>query len=289
MRVAVRVTVGLLVISACVGVSPTGANADGLDHATTDVTATRTSEGNTHVRASQQLGEAGAPVRSSGGTISCTYIDVGEELDPHGYGGVNGQLAGFVPASELVEGWWYYVACSYDGMPGEGRFFQYEPGQLPIDTGALAAEAAATLTIAYPTPHTSPARHQRQLVGLPTWLWIDTDGFDAASATASIPGLSVTATATPTSITWDLGDGTDPVTCTDAGTPYDPNRPDDAQTTDCSHTYQHHGTHTATVTTTWTTTWSATNGESGTLPGTTRTTSFELDVIQRQAVIVDGP
>lgn len=236
-----------------------------------------------------QLGSAGAPVRSTGGTVSCSYIDVGTELDSFGYSGLDGQLAGFTPATELVEGQWYYVACTINGTPRAGRFFQYTPGEAPIDARLLALEAVDTLTIAFPSPSTSPPADFQQLVGLRTWMWIDEVGFEPISATASIPGLSVTATASPTQVVWDMGDGSEAVVCDSPGTPYDTALADDQQSTDCSHLFQVAGDYTAHATVTWTTEWSATNGAGGTLPGIERSTTFGLDVIERQAVIIENP
>jgi hypothetical protein len=104
------------------------------------------------------------------------------------------------------------------------------------------------------------------------------------SATASIPGLAATVTAQPTQTVWDMGDGTT-VSCSGPGTPYDPQRPDADQSTDCAHVYQHDGTYTVTATIVWTVSWSATNGAGGSLGTVQRSTQFTLSVEQRQAVI----
>jgi hypothetical protein len=42
-----------------------------------------------------------------------------------------------------------------------------------------------------------------ELMFLPTWLWL-AGGWAPTSATATVPGFSVTATATPTSVTWSM-------------------------------------------------------------------------------------
>ena len=69
------------------------------------------------------------------------------------------------------------------------------------------------------------------------------------------------------------------------GTPYDPNKPDDAQSTDCGHTYQHDGGRTVLTTIEWTVSWTSTDGTGGTLPSVRRSTQFPVTVEQRQAVI----
>lgn len=257
--------------------------ADSLDQRS-DVTPT---DDGADVRA-LELGRPGVPTRSSGGTVSCSYVEVGEALDPSGYGGHDGLLAGFAVAGELVEGWWYFAACSVDGQPQSPRLFRYVPGDLPIDARVLAAEAVDTLVVAYPEPHASPPLDFQQLVGLRTWLWITPAGFEPVTATASIPGLAVTATATPSGVVWDLGDGAEPVTCAGPGVPHDPTRAETAPS-DCSHVYQDAGSYAAEVTVGWTIEWSASNGDGGTLPGVERTTTFPVEVIERQAVVVDNP
>lgn len=40
---------------------------------------------------------------------------------------------------------------------------------------------------------------------------------------------------------------------------------------------------------TWSLEWSATNGDGGAFPAVSRSTAFDLHVIERQAVIVDDP
>lgn len=55
-------------------------------------------------------------------------------------------------------------------------------------------------------------------VGVPIWLW--TQPWEPKSSTVSIDGVSITATARISSITWDLGDGRD-VVCSTPGTPFD--------------------------------------------------------------------
>ena len=56
-------------------------------------------------------------------------------------------------------------------------------------------------------PTTSP-----QLVNVSTWLWLDPATWKPYTATASIAGVSATATATPQKVVWNIGDG-NTVTC----------------------------------------------------------------------------
>jgi hypothetical protein len=161
------------------------------------------------------------------------------------------------------------------------------PVALPPSVEVIAREVYAEVPLASPEPHTSPPAGSPQLVGLPTWLWLDGSSWATFDASASVAGVTVTVVATPVSARWDMGDGTT-VTCTGPGTAW---TGDTSARTDCSHTYRYvsddqpGGRYQASVTLTWSVTWSASTGESGTLPAASRTSGFDLDVRQRQAVI----
>ena len=148
-------------------------------------------------------------------------------------------------------------------------------------TSDLAGAARSELQLPLPDVSTSPPRASRQLDGVPVWFWMD--HADPVSATASIPGLSATLTATPASSRYTISDGATLV-CPDLGTPYDAALPSAAQHSDCTHTFDDRGTFTVTATVDWALSWVATDGESGTLPAVAKTTTFDLDVDEGQAV-----
>ncbi|MEU7894245.1 hypothetical protein AB0B45_15455 [Nonomuraea sp. NPDC049152] len=111
-------------------------------------------------------------------------------------------------------------------------------------------------------------------------------------STATAGGITATATATPTLVTWNMGDETT-VTCKGPGTPFRHGR-DDArkESPTCGHTYVKSSAtnpsakYPVTATITWAITWSAA-GESGTFPPlvTTSTTSFR--VAESQAIVTN--
>ncbi|EZP59440.1 hypothetical protein [Micrococcus luteus] len=108
-------------------------------------------------------------------------------------------------------------------------------------------------------------------VGLPAWMWVKNTDDPAAwgpyTATESVDGLEVTATATPLFVTWDMGDGTQ-VVCEGPGTPYERSFGKKESPT-CGHTYMEMGNYTVTAITTWSVEWSA-GGESGVIETLTR-------------------
>lgn len=218
--------------------------------------------------------------RPRGGRLSCTL---------HEFVGVIGQgvvgIGVLVEAAEtLQEDWYYWLVCR--DAAGEVVFerpFRYQVGVNVITPQELAQRATEELAIRWPEPRTSPSIAIDQLVGIDTWMWIDPAAWQPITATAAIPGMSVSATATPRHVTWDMGDGTT-VVCDGPGTPFDDDRPEADQSTDCSHVYQDRGLYTASATVTWSVTWSASDGGSGSLADVTRTTQFPMRVAERQAV-----
>ena len=71
-------------------------------------------------------------------------------------------------------------------------------------------------------------------VGIPTWLWLQGPWAAVTSPPAAVAGESVTATASPTSVSWSMGDGHS-TTCNGPGAAYssaDPSNPP------CGYTYR---------------------------------------------------
>ncbi len=100
------------------------------------------------------------------------------------------------------------------GGPGGGT-----PVPLPVVAAQLGAQAAANLRLPKLGIVTSPPVAARQLVSVPTWMWVTTASWSSQSATAAVPGFSVTAVATPQVARWGMGDGV-AVTCRGPGTPW---------------------------------------------------------------------
>jgi hypothetical protein len=161
-------------------------------------------------------------------------------------------------------GSWYEGTCSLTGVISN-------PGLLPapVDVARL---ARARLDLPKPALAANPAG--TQLVNLPTWLWL-TRGWETVTATASVPGVAVTATARPSSLTWAMGDGAI-VTCSGPGIPFRIDADPRSSSPDC-------GTYAVTVTVHWSVTWAGA-GESGTFPEMTTTSSTSFHVAESQAL-----
>jgi hypothetical protein len=254
--------------------------------------ATQDAQGNPTVVAVSELDRPAQPGSRATGVVNCTWFEPSESSQFDTTKALPGPPV--PPGSALANDHIYYRSCENgDGEVVFRGWTRWTAAAIQVLAADLAYEASRELPLPHPRPAMSPAIGSDQLVGLSTWLWLEPGSWATLDATASVPGLSATATATPTRVRWDMGDGT-VVTCDGPGVAYDPTRDDDAQSTDCKHTYQHvsagepSGAYAATVAVDWAITWSATNGQGGTLPGTSRGTSFAVPVAERQAVVCYG-
>ena len=159
------------------------------------------------------------------------------------------------------------------------------PGSVPPPV-VLAEQARNELTLPAPRIELSPAG--QQLVNLATWLWIAPMDYSTQSATAAVPGESVTATATAQSVSWSLGDGTR-LTCMGPGTAYTTGDDPASASPTCGHTYrsssagQPAGAFAVTATVHWTVAWAGA-GQAGTFPELTTTATVQVPVAESQAL-----
>jgi len=154
----------------------------------------------------------------------------------------------------------------------------------------LAARAIKALPMRPAQIGISPNPAGVGLVGLPVWMWtaVTPQTWGPITATASVPGLSVTARAQATKITWDMGDHHS-VTCANPGTPYDKAKHGASKSPTCgydryeeSSRTQPGGRYTITATTTWHVDWWVVGGGATGSETVTReaTTSIRIDELQ---------
>ena len=212
---------------------------------------------------------------SNGGSDSCTYTPQ-PNLSSTTAAALGGQPGG--------SGAWYLKSCG-NASNGLGTFVWLATPPA-VSPEVLARQARSRLDLPPVVVQVNPAG--TALVNVPTWLFLG-GGWQPQSATASVPGVSVTATAAPTVAVWDLGDGAT-VTCRGPGTPWRPGMDAWAASPDCGHTFRVPSigrpgeVYRITVTVSWSVTWAG-GGQSGTIPGLTSTGSTTLRVAESQTVI----
>ena len=203
------------------------------------------------------------------------------------------------PATDPVWGGHYPDGAIYESTcPGgvaTGGGWSWRPtappgyGGGPGTAAQLAAEAIARLQLSGPDIGFAPDPSRVGLVGLPVWMWtrVTRATWGPATATASLPGLSVTATARAEKIVWSMGDGHE-VTCLGPGTPYNESSGRTTSPT-CGYAYPHSSAgepghaFTVTATTTWAITWQGSGGRGGTTQ--TRTSSVQVRIGEMQVLV----
>jgi hypothetical protein len=159
----------------------------------------------------------------------------------------------------------------------------------PATLAALLRRAVSQLHIPQPVLAASPALTAPQVVRVPVWWWLQPGSWAAQSATASLPGIAITATATPSTVSWDAGDGTT-TGCDGPGTPWTAAYPPSAPSPTCGHVYASasrtapDGRFMVSASITWTITWAGA-GMTGTEPSVTTTASAGVTVTELRAVI----
>jgi len=188
---------------------------------------------------------------------------------------------------EQRPGQWAHQYCG-----GEWVDFVFLPDAAPVDPRVIAQAVFARIRPDPPKLRVNPDIESPQLVNLDTWLWVDPASWQPISDGDSAGLVSVTVTAEPKELRFNMGDGKS-VVCDYPGTPYDPSRPAAEQSTECFHTYRHSSAdqpdqrYTVTVTMVYTASWSSSGavvdgGDLGTLESDA---TVRLRVAEGQAIV----
>lgn len=190
------------------------------------------------------------------------------------------------PAEAESQGAPYQRTCPGD-PPGSQRPVVWLPDSEAPGLAQLAQIAVSRLAPPAPQIEVSPPPPAPQLVMLPMWLWVDESTWEPRSATAGVPGVSVTATATPTQVRWLTGDG-GTRTCDGPGQPWQAGTDPKAESPTCGYTYatpstgQPDGVYELRATVTWRVSWSG-GGASGTVDPLSTTSTTPVRVAESLA------
>ncbi|MEU3343159.1 ATP/GTP-binding protein [Streptomyces sp. NPDC006668] len=140
------------------------------------------------------------------------------------------------------------------------------PAQPAVDPETVARQAVASMKLVGPDI-ASPRHTGHYVVGMPMWTWVHQGPTTYGPNTAG--GVTVTATARVSSVSWTMGDGGTPVVCPGPSTRYQSSM-GLADSPDCGYRYtrpsasqpghRYTATSTSTSTSTWTITWQVQNG-----------------------------
>ena len=189
-------------------------------------------------------------------------------------------------------GGWYTKTCTRHGQAGNESLSHdvWRPGayggQPAASPQQVAQMAVRRLDLPKPIMRTNPPAGVRDLVGVPVWWWVA--AWPTRTATASVPGVSVTAIAHPVQVAWVAGDG-GRVVCTGPGTRWRSGTNPTAASPDCGHVFrrsshqQPGGRFRVTATMRWQVVWSGAH-QSGTITGLSTSDSTSVRVVEAQAV-----
>jgi hypothetical protein len=164
----------------------------------------------------------------------------------------------------------------------------------PVDLATLAFDEVKRRLPA-PTPGFAPPSTDA-VVQVGTWFWTAPGTWSPVSATAYVPGLSATVTATPTRLRFSPGDGsfgTGDVVCNGPGQAWTTADGDDA-VSPCQYTYRHSsalassGRWAASLAIDWAVRFTSSAGASRSLGSLTTTRQVPMRVGEIQAIVTKG-
>ncbi len=176
----------------------------------------------------------------------------------------------------------------------------YNGGPAPPTAAQLAQSAYGQLSLPDPVPSRYPTGSLKDgrpytIVQTHMWFWSDPSVWKPLSKTVCAGALCATATARPSSLSFDPGNGDQPVSCAGPGTawvrpaggswvPTPQPQGCDYQYTTSTYGYPN-GELTAAYTITWGVRWTGTNGTSGTLNPLATTVNSTFAVAELQSVV----
>jgi hypothetical protein len=203
--------------------------------------------------------------------------------DPRWTGHINGSIWACVREQGYDQG--RHLVTKWVWLPGR-------PDTVVTDPLTLAYEAIAKMQLAAPQIGTAPPPGAIGLVNMPVWMWVtkSENTWGPIIRNASVPGLSVTATAKVKAMNWTMGDG-QTIRCDGPGTPYKTSF-GIKQSPTCGHHYrktsreQPNCRYTVTARADWEITWQSTLGDTGQI-SMTRQAAAQLRIGEATPVLVD--
>jgi hypothetical protein len=132
--------------------------------------------------------------------------------------------------------------------PSEGTIWSCDPtvavpantwfvpnGAAVIDPGAVAHQLLKRAPFALAIAHIAPSPDYHTYINYRNWLWIPEGQWHDVSVSLTVAGATVTLTAQPTYVSWDLGNG-ESISCAGPGRAWVTGMPEDAPT-NCSFQY----------------------------------------------------
>lgn len=137
------------------------------------------------------------------------------------------------PAGQKAgEGQWWGCPMGADA----GLLWWVENGEAaPVDGATVARQLLVTIPFELADAKIAPPPTYHTYISYKNWLWIESSQWHTVTASRSLRGATVTLTASPSYVEWDMGNG-DTVSCVGAGRAWVKGMPENAPT-NCSYAY----------------------------------------------------
>jgi hypothetical protein len=137
---------------------------------------------------------------------------------------------------ENENGQWWTCQTGASGSSASFAVWWVEDGSAPVDPVAVATQLKVSLPYELADAKIAPPPTYHTYISYLNWLWVESGQWHTVTASRSLRGATVTLTATPSYVEWDMGNG-DTVSCVGPGRAWVKGMPEDAPT-NCSYAYE---------------------------------------------------
>jgi hypothetical protein len=132
-------------------------------------------------------------------------------------------------------GTWWTCQTAASGNVASFAVWWATGGQAPVDGEAVARELMVSIPYELADAEIAPPPTYHTYISYKNWLWVETGQWHPVTGSKSVRGATVTLTATPSYVEWDMGNG-DVVSCVGAGSEWVRGMSEDAPT-NCAYSY----------------------------------------------------
>lgn len=198
---------------------------------------------------------------------------------------------------ENENGQWWTCQTGASGTAVSYAVWWVAGGPAPVDGAAVARQLVVTIPFELADAKIAPPPTYHTYISYKNWLWIESGQWHTVTASRSVRGATVTLTATPSYVEWDMGNG-DTQSCVGPGREWVKGMPENAPT-NCSYSYDEMedpkgDTWTVSAQISYTLAWTCTGNCGGATSGdlgsqlATAGDSTTITVYQRQTVNKNG-
>lgn len=131
---------------------------------------------------------------------------------------------------------WSCTECPPGSTTCTGQVWFVEGGEAPVDPVAVANRLRVSLPYELADAKVAPPPTYHTYISYKNWLWVESGQWHEVTASESVGGATVTLTASPSYMSWDMGNS-ETVSCVGPGREWVKGMAEDAPT-NCSYAYE---------------------------------------------------